>query len=116
MLNIGERIVNMRERLDISQVGLAKAAGLSATTLSKYEKNLREPRAEIIVRIASALHTTTDYLLCQTNNWSPLKKDANWIRVNDEEIYIIGTFRLLSEREKGQIIERLQVLYEQHKE
>ena len=114
MRGTGDRIIGLREMLNISQIGLAKMVGLSATTLSKYEKNLREPRAEIIVKLADALDTTSDYLLCRTSDSAPVKKDSSWVKLNEEENLLLQTFRFLQEREKGQIIERAQILYEQH--
>ena len=42
--------------------------------MSRYENNLREPKAEIINRIALALNTTTDYLLGRSNNSLPIRE------------------------------------------
>jgi hypothetical protein len=60
------------------------------------------------------LQTTADYLLCRTSDSSPVKKDSSWVKVNGEENLLLQTFRFLPEREKGQILERLQILYEQY--
>ncbi|MCL2086219.1 MAG: helix-turn-helix domain-containing protein [Oscillospiraceae bacterium] len=112
MSGIGERIVFLRELNDISQTSLAKKVGLSATTLSKYEKNLREPRADIIVKIADALKTNADYLLCRTADSSPVR-DLSWVKLSKEEEQFLRNFRAFSEREKGQIIERMCILREE---
>ena len=113
MSETGGRIVELRENLNISQLALAKKVGLSATTLSKYEKNLREPRADIIIKLADALQTTTDYLLCRTSDNSPIRKDISWIKTNTDESLVLKAFRRLPERGKGQLIERLKVLCEE---
>ena len=52
MDTIGERIIFLRENLDLSQVKLAALIGITKMTLYKYEKNICEPRGEIIARLA----------------------------------------------------------------
>ena len=52
MNSIGERIVFLREERDMSQKHLAYTIGIAPTTLSRYENNLYEPKAEILNRLA----------------------------------------------------------------
>lgn len=68
MVTIGERILNLRKKSNLSQKQLAEKADITEASLSRYENNLREPKAEIIARIAEALECSTDYLLGQTDN------------------------------------------------
>ncbi len=68
MVTIGERILNLRKESNLSQKELAKKADITEASLSRYENNLREPKAEIIARIAEALECSTDYLLGQIDN------------------------------------------------
>ena len=42
---------------------LAKAAGISISTIGKYESQFRNPDSSIVKKLAIALETTTDYLL-----------------------------------------------------
>ena len=67
LLDIGFRIVRRRKQLNISQKELASRTGITEATLSRYENNIREPKAEIIAKLANVLNTSTDYLLCNTN-------------------------------------------------
>ena len=115
MSDIGGRIIALREMLNLSQIGLARQVGLSATTLSKYEKNLREPRADIIIKLADALQTSSDYLLGRVDDPAPARKDAAWAKLNREEAALLEGFRRLPEREKGRLAERLAVMAEQMK-
>jgi len=48
---------------NLSQKELAKKAGLTEATLSRYLSGTRIPHSEIIGRLASILNTTSDYLL-----------------------------------------------------
>ncbi|HGH0498618.1 TPA: helix-turn-helix domain-containing protein [Clostridioides difficile] len=75
MESLGDRIVNLRKELDINQKELATKVGITEASLSRYENNLREPKSEIIVRLAKALETSTDYLLGVNDNTKISKED-----------------------------------------
>lgn len=78
MQSIGDRILTIRKELNMSQKELADKAGITEATLSRYENNLREPKAEIIGKIAIVLGVSTDYLLGHTdirNNYSDESND-----------------------------------------
>jgi len=60
---LGGRIQNLLKRRNISQRELAEMVGLTETALSRYVSNARQPKPEMIANIATALHTTSDYLL-----------------------------------------------------
>ena len=61
--NIGGRIAELLRQLDMSQRELAKKVNVTEVSMSRYIKCERVPKGPIIANIASALHTTTDYLL-----------------------------------------------------
>ena len=67
MQSIGDRILSLRKELNLNQKELAKKVGITEASLSRYENNLREPKAEIIARISKALGCSTDYLLRRTD-------------------------------------------------
>lgn len=113
MKTTGQRIVSLRDNLEMSQLSLAKRIHITATTLSKYEKDLREPRGEVICRLAQVLGTTSDYLLCRTDNAAPLEKGQSWCKLFDDEHNLLECYRLLPEREKGRLSERMQILLEE---
>ena len=75
MESLGDRIANLRKELDINQKELATKVGINEDSLSRYENNLREPKSEIIVRLAKALETSTDYLLGVNDNTKISKED-----------------------------------------
>ena len=68
MKTMGERIVFLRERYDMTQKELAQKANITEASLSRYENNLREPKAETIVNLAMCLNTSADFLLGCSNN------------------------------------------------
>ncbi|EQF24628.1 helix-turn-helix family protein [Clostridioides difficile CD160] len=75
MESLGDRIANLRKELDINQKELATKVGITEASLSRYENNLREPKSEIIVRLAKVLKTSTDYLLGVNESTKISKED-----------------------------------------
>ena len=61
MLN--ERIREIRLARKISQVELAKALGVTKQSVSNWENDNIQPSIDMLVKIADALHVSTDYLL-----------------------------------------------------
>lgn len=59
----GERIRRFRKSRNITQEELAEAVGISLSFLGHIERGTRKPSIETLIRIASALSTTTDELL-----------------------------------------------------
>ncbi len=113
MNSIGERIIFLRENLDLSQVKLATLIGITKMTLYKYEKNICEPRGEIIARLAKALNTTTDYILGCTDDFSPADNGLNTgCIIKAREVELIARYRRLDSDNKARIEERIDSMLE----
>ena len=87
--DIGIRILNALKATGKTQKELAKETGLTEASLSRYIAGSRSPRADNIVRIAKALHVTTDYLLGTDEPKlfdEELKSVAAWIARNAKEL------------------------------
>lgn len=50
----GERLRDLRRRAGLTQVELARRAGVVATVLSAYERGRREPGADTFLRLVAA--------------------------------------------------------------
>lgn len=61
--DLGLRISEMLKKRNIQQKELAEQIGVTETAMSRYIAGTREPKPEMIANIATALHTTSDYLL-----------------------------------------------------
>ena len=61
MLN--ERIREVRNLNNISQVELAKKLGVTKQSVSNWENDNIQPSVEMVVKIAKIFSVTTDYLL-----------------------------------------------------
>lgn len=62
-MSFGQRLVEARKNLGITQKGLAEAIGISAVRLNYWEKDKRQPDVEMIKKLASVLGVSGDYLI-----------------------------------------------------
>ena len=62
-MNIGEKIRNKREDMDISQRDMAKLIPMNQSNYSKIERNRQEPSIEQLRRICQILKLDPRYLL-----------------------------------------------------
>ena len=60
---LGQRILCAIRTKGISQKELASIVGVTEGVISRYVSGEREPKPDMIANIATALHTTSDYLL-----------------------------------------------------
>lgn len=63
MLNIGERIIQLRKQFNLSQDELAKTINVSRTIIGNYERNTNTPSIEVLLKIAKTFNVTIDYLI-----------------------------------------------------
>lgn len=61
--SLGRRVAQCREQLGWTQKKLAEEAEISVTFLSEVENDKRVPGAEVLLRLATALGTSLDYLM-----------------------------------------------------
>lgn len=60
---LGDRLKSLREEKGISQEDLATALGISRLSVGNYERSIRTPEAETIIKIAKYFGVSSDYLL-----------------------------------------------------
>lgn len=60
---LGDRIAELLEKNGLTQRELAELVGVTEVSMSRYISNDRTPKGPVIANIATALHTTSDYLL-----------------------------------------------------
>ncbi len=97
----------------MSQVKLAAKIGITKMTLYKYERNICEPRGEIITRLAQALNTTADFILGLTNDSAPRTVNPELENKLKSENEMLAKYRALSTVNKAKIEERIDILLEQ---
>lgn len=67
-VELGNRVVKIRERLGMKQNELAKRTGINVSVVNRIEKNERPARDTEITSIANVLGVTTDYLLGRSDD------------------------------------------------
>ena len=60
---LGGRIAELLEKNGLTQREMAEKVGVTEVSMSRYISNDRTPKGPVIANIATALHTTSDYLL-----------------------------------------------------
>ncbi|MGL5258256.1 MAG: helix-turn-helix domain-containing protein [Proteocatella sp.] len=92
-VNLGEQILKIRKRKNLSQDKLAEKIGVSRVAIGNYERGDRSPTAEVIVKLAKSLEVSADTLL-----------GINHVEIDDllsiEERILIKNYRLLDSRGK----------------
>lgn len=62
------KIKDLREDKDLTQLQLSKILNIARTTLNSYELEKAEPSFEILYKLSDFFDVTIDYLLGRTNN------------------------------------------------
>jgi len=114
MKTIGEKLLILREERNLKQKELAELACITEAALSRYENGKREPKGEIISRLAKILNVTTDYLL---NDEDSNKKVETHSAINTNELFVnqlINGYKdkninldSLPKEEKAQLIKKI---------
>ncbi len=60
---LGKRISESLQKNGMTQKELASRIGITEAVISRYISGERDPKPETLANIATALHTTSDYLL-----------------------------------------------------
>lgn len=81
-MSIGERIKDNRIDKRMTQQQLADLLNLSRPTVAKYEKDVIQPSADILIKIADVFDISLDYLLGRKVNKN---SSIEVIHTGDEE-------------------------------
>ncbi len=92
-----ERLIDELNYQGLSNKDFAKKVGISLSTLNMYLYRGSIPAADIAVKMAQVLNTTTEYLVLGTENNKPLAKQNTKADWEKNEINIIAN-RLPSEQ------------------
>lgn len=66
-MDFGNRLIELRDELNLTREELADKLNITYSALSKYETNKRFPDKETLGTIADFFNVSVDYLLCRTN-------------------------------------------------
>lgn len=120
-MEVGYKIKSLREQKGWSQRELANRVGINFSVMNRIEKDERKIYDEEIVKIASVLDCTTDYLLGRSNyptldqNSSDFADKHGIFESKDEEREFSMDYESWTEEEKEEMREFVRFKMEQRK-
>lgn len=105
------RLRDLREDNDISQCEIAEKLGITQVQYHRYESGKREIPYHMVIMLAEFYNVSIDYI-SELSDEKTLKRA---VVLSDEEMILLHKYRALSDRSKGRILERLDILYNQKK-
>ena len=63
MLNLAERLKNLRKQRHLTQKQLAAQLHIHHSIISSYENGSRTPSLDVLILLSDVFHVSTDYLL-----------------------------------------------------
>ncbi len=94
-----ERIKRLIEESKITQRDLAQDIGVTESTISKYLNGERMPSGDTLLNLATALNTTSDYLLGRSDN------DKESLDFSELKGILARNAKELTAEEKNRLIE-----------
>lgn len=85
MVNMGNKLKNLRKQKRLTQKQVADRIGLAISAVSSYESGTRYPSYDVLIKLARIYHVSTDYLLGMTD-----KKELDISGLKDEEVEAIS--------------------------
>ena len=70
ILDLSVRLKEQRKNKHLNQEQVAECIGVTKSTISAYENDLRQPSYEILLKLANLYCVSTDYLLGRTDTVS----------------------------------------------
>lgn len=86
LLNFGNKLKELRTQNNMTQQQLAAQIGVSKSVVSYYELQERIPSPEILLKLASTFHVSTDYLLGISND-----KVLDVSGLNEDDIAVLSS-------------------------
>lgn len=83
---LGERMLKLMQQQGRTQKQVAKLIGTTEATMSRYVSGDREPKADTLSDIATALHTTSDYLLGRESEQNDLNAAYTLVARNASQL------------------------------
>jgi len=82
---MGEKLKSLRNEKKLTQKQVADQIGLAISAVSSYESGTRYPSYDVLVKLASIFHVSTDYLIGMTDT-----RNVDVTGLNDSEIELIS--------------------------
>lgn len=100
--SVGEKLVNLRKRIGLTQQRAADGIGITRSSLNSYENDIRRPKIHIIKKIADYYGVTVDYLLGDEEYEEP--------ELSPQTNILLQTLKGASEEDIAQVIRIVEAL------
>lgn len=90
-MSIGYRIKSRRLQLNLSQHDLGDMIGTTQKQIWRYEQDKNSPTGDVIIALAKALDTSTDWLLGMTDIVRQLSGEPNLTDLEREAVLVLRT-------------------------
>lgn len=101
-----QRLKDLREDKDLIQQNIGDLLCITRQQYQLYESGRSEIPLHLAIKLADFYEVSLDYIAGRTNN----KKGMYIPELSLEENKIINKYRMLDEKSKGKLIERLDML------
>ena len=117
MNTLGSRLKSLRVENDFTLDYVAKELGTTKVSIGRYEKDEREPRAEMLIMLAKLYDVSTDYLLGISKDKKPKSTIFDGNGGISQNLNLIGHYmldknKLLSDCQMELLKKYLDVLYD----
>jgi len=106
-VELGEKLQTLRESRGYMQRDVAANLEIAPNTLSGYERGLRNPDSEILIKLAKFYGVTVDFLLGTENSVSELEEEM------PEGFTVLRRMKTLSPLAKNRMIQIMKTLLEE---
>lgn len=106
-VSIGNRIKQRRIQLEMSQQDLADILRTTQQQIYRYEAGKNNPTSDVIIAVAKALDTSTDWLLGLTDDVKPFQGESD---LTDMEREMINIMRRKSPDQQRQLVDVARVI------
>ena len=96
--NFGDRLRTIREKRDLTQSDLARAAGMQPSAIAHFEADRRKPSFDNVRALAVALNVSADYLL-GSNTATTAFRNEEKLSAKDRD-YIQGIIDMMNSKKK----------------
>ncbi len=105
-MTFGEKLINARLALNLSQIELAKKAGITERSIYSYEQTGTFPRIAVFKRLAEALNVSVAYLMDDS--------ETDKMKSIDEELFLANAkneFSHKGAREAQAVLDKASALF-----
>lgn len=103
----------LRKKNDLSQEQFGNIINLSKQAINNIEKGRSKFSIEKLVLLADYFNTSTDYLLCRTDN--PQQSDEALSTLPENEKALLSSYRTLSDFDRKKLLEYMELLQAAHR-